>query len=538
MIARPQGDDLAPLPMPSSGNFASMIHRRLLLPAATMLAMAACAPLSAAAPLTKAADFEAAISQSQQNDPQSPDTLNLHLAYANFLSGAAGPGCTQQLAQAQAELDIVTGKPAFDVMLPLAPARIADSEYKIHIARAACGSQTPVRSELQQALEAGQRATQLYRDGLDYPSAAVMQFNVAAAYQQLDDADHALAALQAAIAMDRDYGLREDAQDNTKLLLQWQNQNADDSSVAAAMKDFPVRAPEFKFAWSGSDAGVTLDVEDTSVIQGKTIRSRHTVELKHQIREGSDGWVVTNEAGKDSYELGDWPADANVPQWPVLYFLVGGMLSAPDIAVGQNGDFKSVRFPEALGAGLTAQLSAEILSRTGTLSAGTGQQIESDPSVAFAPDFIASRAAQDYGLETGTWIGAKLEQGVWYQMTAPLFLPGLGLGHFVVQHDVSFAFTRELPCEEGSDRVCAEIVIHALPDTKDLKSALKEADPGLKLADNQAPHVWSRTDMRLVIDPKTLLAYIFDTRQAWYDKLDKSDPVIESIRTVMTAIYP
>ena len=519
-----------------------MIHHRPLLPAAVAMvaAAAACAPLPG--PLTKAADFEAAISRLQQDDPQSPDALNLHLAYASFLSDAAGPGCEQQLAAAQSELDIVAGRPAFDVILPLARARIADGEYRIHLARAACtGGQTPSKSELQQALEAAQHAVTLYRDGLDYPSAAVMQFNVAAAYQQLNDADDALAALEAAIAMDRDYGLRKDAEDNTKLHLQWKDLKADDSDVAAAMKDFPARSADAKFAWSDSDADVTLATEDTSVIQGKTIQSRHTVGLNRQIREGSVEWVVTNEPGKGSYDLGGWPADANVPQWPVLYFLASSLLSAPDIQVGRDGDFKSVRYPEAFGTSLAAQVSAQLSSRPGTPSraaySGEGQRVVGDPSIAFAPDFIESRAAQDYGLETGTWIGAKLEQGVWYQMSGALFLPGLGLGHFMVQHNISFAFTRELPCMTGSDRLCAEIVLHAIPDVKDLKSALEEADPGLKLFDNQPPHVWSRTDIRLVIDPKTLLPYIFDTRQTWYDGLGKHDPIIETIRTVSTSIY-
>jgi hypothetical protein len=59
----------------------------------------------------------------------------------------------------------------------------------------------------------------LYRDALDYQSTAVMQFNVAATYRQLGDANNALSALETAVAMDRQYGLRQDAEDNAGLLL-------------------------------------------------------------------------------------------------------------------------------------------------------------------------------------------------------------------------------------------------------------------------------------------------------------------------------
>ena len=528
----------------------SMLHHRLLLIAA-VAAVAACAPMQASAPSgqvtaapdrePKAADFETAISRLEGDDPRSPETLEARLEYAAFLSGAGGTDCQQQLAAAQSQLDIVAGEPGMNVLLPLGAARIADGEYRIHLARASCGSQTLRNSELQQALDAAQRAITLYRDAMDYPSTAIMQFNVAAAYQQLGDADRAPAALEAAIAMDRDYGFRRDAEDNTRLLLQWKGQNASDSNVAALMKDFPARTASFKFAWSNSDADVALNVEDTSVIQGKIIRSQHTVGLKRRIIEESEGWIVTNEAGDSNYNLGDWPANAKVPQWPALYFLASSLLDAPDIGVGRDGSFKSVRSPEAFGASLAAQVSALISRRAAPLSritySGLGQQITGDPSLAFAPDFIESKAEQDYGIQTGTWIGAKLEQSVWYQMQAPLFLPGLGLGHYVVQHDISFAFTRELPCVPGSYRLCAEIVVHATPKTDDLKAALKEADPGLRLPDNQPPRVWPRMDLRLLVDPNTLLPYVYDMTQSWYDGIGKSDPIIESVRIVLTSAY-
>ena len=149
---------------------------------------------------------------------------------------------------------------------------------------------------------------------------------------------------------------------------------------------------------------------------------------------------------------------------------------------------------------------------------------------------------QDYGFETGTWIGAKLEQGVWYQMSTQLFLPGLGLGHYLIDHDISFAFTRQVPCtSDAPAHLCAEIVMHATPSADDLKSALQDLGRQLNFSNRQALHHVPVTDIRLVIDPDTLLPYVCDTRQSWYSALvgtaQKGDPVIESIRTVSTAVY-
>ena len=522
-------------------------------------ALVACAPVSAPSSTSvptpaKAADFEAAIVRFQQEDPQSPQMLNARLDYADFLSGVDGADCAQKLTAAQFQLDMVAARPATEAVLPPAPARIADSEYRIHLARAICGSQAPVTSELQQALEAAQQAVGLYRDAFDYQSAAIMQFDIAATYQQLNDADDALAALKAAVAMDREYGFRKDAEDNIKLLLQWQGQPAGDSDVAAAMKDFPARTADFKFNWHDNDADIAVHVDETSLIQGKIIHSHGATQLTRHVRTVGANWAVTNEPGPASYDPGDWPADAKVSEWSMLYFIATGLLQDPNIEVTRNGDFKTVPDAGAFGTALAAQIFSELsaqIAKGGEAPSGNAVKLNVSPALspegetvvrnlspALSSGFIESRAAQDYGLETATWIGAKLEQGVWHQMQTPLFLPGLGLGLYVAQHDVSFAFTRQVPCTaDAPDHLCAEIVVHAIPDQDDLRHAFDDAESDLKLSYRQSMYYWPRIDLRLVIDPDTLMLYASDMRQSWYDRVGKSEPVIEQVKTVSAFAY-
>src|SRR5580698_4011292 len=121
--------------MPGAGNFAAcgrgmLRHRLFLIAAAAAIAGAvACAPLpTSAAPSAeiKATDFEAAISRFEEGNPQSPEALDARLDYADFLSEPAAGDCQQRLTAAQSQLDIVAGRPAINVLLPLGPARIAD----------------------------------------------------------------------------------------------------------------------------------------------------------------------------------------------------------------------------------------------------------------------------------------------------------------------------------------------------------------------------------------------------------------------------
>jgi hypothetical protein len=311
------------------------------------------------------------------------------------------------------------------------------------------------------------------------------------------------------------------------------------------MKDFPARSAQFKFHWSDKDADVAVTANDTSMVGGKIILSRGAIALKRQVRANTTGWTVSDEPGNVGYDVAGWPADAKGLQWPMMYFLASALLQAPAIQVGEDGDFRDVANPQVFGTSLAAEVSAQISARIGDITSGSAAEpadaAMGDLTPTFSADFIESSAMQDYGIQTGTWIGAKLAQGVWYQMSTPLFLPSLGLGHYLVQYDINFAYTRQVPCgAESPDRLCAEILVHAAPDANDLKATLEDVSRHLKIADKQSLHYWTTTDLRLVVDPDTLLPYMSDRRQYWYDAFAGggiSEPIIESVKTVSTSVY-
>src|SRR3984957_19809052 len=150
-------------------------------------------------------DFEDAIAALDKIDPNAPAAFAARLEYADVLAGSAGDDCRQRLDKAQSILDGVGTKPAFVVALPGGRAREANIEYRIHLARASCGGNPPSRdSELREALGSAQRAVELYRDALDYQSAAVSQFNAASTHRLLGDDDLSIASLEIALDMDRE----------------------------------------------------------------------------------------------------------------------------------------------------------------------------------------------------------------------------------------------------------------------------------------------------------------------------------------------
>jgi tetratricopeptide (TPR) repeat protein len=165
------------------------------------------------------------------------------------LARSAGDDCRQGLDKAQSILDGVAANPAFVVALPGGRAREENTEYRIHLARASCGGNPPSRdSELREALGAAQRAVELYRDALDYGSAAISQFNAASTHRLLGDDARSIASLEIAIDLDREYGFRQDAEDNNQLLMRWKaGDGAAAGSAAGRMQEFPRRSVALKF---------------------------------------------------------------------------------------------------------------------------------------------------------------------------------------------------------------------------------------------------------------------------------------------------
>jgi hypothetical protein len=154
--------------------------------------------------------------------------------------------------------------------------------------------------------------------------------------------------------------------------------------------------------------------------------------------------------------------------------------------------------------------------------------------VALSTEAADPRVAEDYNLETGTWIGATLDQGVWYQMTASLSLP-LWPGVFIA-HKMEFAYTRPVPClQDSTDLSCIEIVLRAAPEPGVLQSVLDRLARAAHLPPTQRPRLWSVAEMRLVTDPKSLQPYRLEMHRHlywWSGKQGSDESLIQTSTTI------
>jgi tetratricopeptide (TPR) repeat protein len=491
---------------------------------------------------TTAKQFAAAIDSFNALDPQSPDTLDTRLAYANFLTNLERGDCSAHLDEAQSQLNVAKDNPAVSVVLPAALARIAAVEYQLHSARVSCGVSAAARNlELQAALEAAQRAVDLYRDAFDAVAMATMQFNVSVAYHELGDADAAAAALRTTLDLDREYGFANDAAENYRLLLQWTHADDGPEQVAAGMKDFPQRSATLAFGWLEGDAMLTLQSEVSQLAGTDSLHFKASRTARRLVRKGFDGWTVSHVLDDPHFELGELPTN----EWLESSFAnsVARMLAHfHDFRLKRNGDFDQskgdFRFwlrARADAKTLAGKLGAPDFDTNSGHAARLARRIELALKDSLLPEAIEAQAGEDYNLETGTWIGATLEQGVWYDMTAALFLP-LAPQVFL-SHKIQFTYSRSVPCVPGSEASCIEIVLRAAPDPTVLKASLDSLAHRWHLARGQAPRLWSVTSIRLVTDPATLRTYSRETRWHAYWSNGVAGPdqsLMESERTIET----
>ena len=484
---------------------------------------------------------EEIISDLQQTDLGSPEALNDRLEYAGQLIAADDADCQKRLSLAQSELDVVSADPSFNVVLPLGRARRADLQYRLHAARASCKAEAPQRlTELQQALAAAQQAVDLYRDALDYEAMTVAQFNVAATQRLLGDDGASLASLETAIALDKEFGLRQDAIDNAGLLARWRAGGGSKSdSTAAGTVDFPARTVTLNL-WFPTEAQVSVQADEAIVLDGGISRGHvhRTFEQHVQFRRGA--WVVSYQPGEISYDVAQWPQkQADLRELAVSFERAMGI---PTFQVGMKGKFERVRDLSAFSSQQLAAARALALEHTIPAS-GTVQLSEQQlqiMQIALRSETIRVEAEEDYDLQVGMWIGATLEQGVWYRLAAPLTLPGAH--QLLIPYDLEFAYTRDVPCTgAATQRACVEIVVHASPQAHSIKSLMGNFDYPFVKAANASVHYWSATCIRIVTDPETLGLRVYDVRRYWHvsDKRATREPVENRFERIVTTFdYP
>lgn len=450
----------------------------------------------------------------------------MHLRYADYLASSQAGECAPRLEAAQAQLDRVRAQPALDLVLPAGAAREAHVSYLIHLARASCAAAAQREAEWRAALADAQRSAERYREVFDYVSMATMQFNAALLQENLGEESAALSALNGVLAADREYGFREDAAENTQLLLRWQHLDAGPAQVDALMKDFPARSTTLKFAWPAGISDIKLETDYARLIGGQLVRAHGDRAVVRRVQKRAFHWVVTYPTDEAHYRLDELPPQPGV-EAGFMRSLAGMLLQFHDIDLVDNArEDRAPDFNETLDrVSFIKRVRGDADSLLRSLpgpnphAAALSANLDALLRSALQGGLIDAHAALDFNLEAGAWPDATLEQGMWYEMEMPLPLPYAPL--LLINHKIEFAFTRQVPCgADAPSAACVEIVMRAIPDEAVLQKVLADMQRAAHLPRGRELKSAATTTIRLVSDPDTLIPYLREIRRQSYLSAD------------------
>jgi hypothetical protein len=291
-----------------------------------------------------------------------------------------------------------------------------------------------------------------------------------------------------------------------------------------------------KFGWSICNSRVAVAVNYARVFDGRALHFQGNTGFKRTYRRGRSDWEVAQEPGDVSLDAAEWSQNIGVLHDAAIV-LERALAEAPDIDVDKRGDFVRARNSYALSERLSKAAETLVLQHAPPQPHGARlpAAVSQDIQLIFGSDMLAERAAETHGLDTEVWIGATLEQGVWYKMSGALAMPGTI--SISLAENIELAFTRQVPCEaDSTQRSCVELVLRATPQA-DAVSDLVEA---LRLRYKLKARYWSATYMRIVTDPNTLLNYVRDVRHYWHIAFGGTGPDAfdnESERLLATSSY-
>jgi hypothetical protein len=509
-----------------------------LVPA--VLATLASLPVLAQDFASDARRFEDTIHQMARVDQKHPDFLHTSLDYAQLLARSADEACLERLPKAESLLETVRNSQVVDLVLGTSAARIPFTGYLVEMARHRCEVDPPRRrAALLAAQKLAREAVEGYRAGYHYDAMAVMQFNVAQATRDLGDEPASIRELEAALEMDRVYGLRDDAKDNFRVLREWQGKPASTEELAAFEKGLAPRSVSLKFGWQPFTATAQAQYELTSFEGGIAKVTRLAVPLTGKLSADGDGYLLDWRPGKPVVDMVVEKSAESRIEHAMLSMLARVLGSQVPAKLDREGNFTGTGELAPVVDGLSREIDGAVTTALPPkderlASVATAMNTVLKPLA--SADVLGAKTRENYILDTALWVGATLEHGTWMETKQVLSMNGTPNG--AVEQRVRVVLSRWLPCAKGRPpESCVELLLDARPLPEAVDAIAKKM-----IADGQGRLDYAgETRRRVVLDPATLRVHETETMRMGYLAVSKEKQravKIGSERTRVTYQYP
>jgi hypothetical protein len=479
--------------------------------------------------------LEETLSEMARVDQKHPDFLHASLDYAQLLARSSDENCLERLPKAESLLGTVRNSRVAGLVLGTSAARVPFTSYLVEMARFRC-EVDPARREasLLEAQKQARAAVDGYRAGFHYDAMAVMQFNAAQASRELGDERQAILELETALEMDRTFGLRDDATDNFKILREWRGQTTSDAQIEEFRAGLAAKEATLTFGWKPFAATAHTIFDLGGFEDG---HSKHTIlelPVALTLRTDGDGFLLESSPGKPVVPVEPPRSIEGKVEQSMLTMLARILGSQAPAKLDKAGGFLGVGetdlVAKALERGIGSSLAGALPTTDGRF-ADMKASIEAVLQPIATVDTLNARARESHILDTGIWVGAKLEHGTWMEAKHVLSMNGTPNG--VVEQRVRVVLSRWLPCEKGRPPAsCVELVFDARPLPEAIDAIAKRmSDEGQGRLDYAG-----ETRRRLVVDPATLRIHETQTLRMGYLALTKDKQRAVKIGTDRTHV--
>lgn len=432
-------------------------------------------PSDDAAFAEEAGALERRISELAAIDPWQPETLDARLAYVRLLHEASAGECLPQLDQAEQQLASLIGAERAQLLAwPDGPGDALSLLQTIQNTRGQCAEdEATARKAFESAIATGQRAVELLRDNWDYEEMAIARFNIAFARRELGDLDGALDDLEQVLAWDREFGLRDELAGDYETYLRWRNggEAPDPAEVGRFAASFRQTKARFAFAWKPHRAQWTTQSDRAALKSGVLREATSRYDSEVRVSRERDQWVLETTMASPPKFAATGAAGAALSEELLQQVLTGFSSTLPELVIAADGSFKELRNLAKHRADLARELERLVAASTPAGKPAPGRDVL-DPllETALNPELLTAYVAGQWNITVAAWIDGEFDHGDWYTVTFQEPLPG------VSEHPVTMTWTfkvsRWLPCAEGRDPDCVELLLRISPDADDIREAL------------------------------------------------------------------
>jgi len=479
--------------------------------------------------------LEDEIARAGKIDQKHPDFLSAQLDYAQVLArNTSEDTCATRLPEAEAHFKIARESPVAPLVLAGGRGRIPVVGYYIEMARSRCTADPAQKTAaLDAALQYARDGVTGYRAVFIYQPMVIMQFNVAQVLRDKGDQAQAIKELEAAIEMDRTFGMKSDAEENFRTLKQWQGADATDAEIATFLAGFATRSVTLKFGWKPVKVDATASFDNATYEGGAAKHTRFTMPMTGALKADEEDFLYEMKIGNpviDESTLG------NDLEKKMMGLMARILSKLPAAEISKAGEFKGARDVDTFAQQMTKEIDSALaaaLPATDPRFPAVKEAVDQSLRPYATPENLIRKISEDYSLETGIWGGATLEQNAWLQLPLTLSMNGTPQG--IIEHQVEVVLARWLPCAEGKPAdSCVELLLEGVPT----KKAIEEVAARLATAEQGKLDYAAQTRMRLVVDPATLVPYQSEVLRYTYLALaNKNQRVVKIAADQGTVTY-